>query len=276
MEQQQLPVQNSLSLHKREFNTIRDFLYRKAGIVMNDSKIQLVMCRLEKRVRQLECNSYSDYFRKLQKPEFAQEQFVLIDLLTTNETYFFREIKHFEFIKKHILPDTPNSHAMRIWSAASSSGEEAFSLAMILAEALPNNAWEIIGTDISTRVLEKAASGLYPLGAADKIPKPLLKKYCLKGKDEYADYLLIAPNIRKRVRFLYANLMEDIPKIGLFDIIFLRNVMIYFDMPAKQAVVTKLINQLLPGGFFIISHSETLSNLECSLRMVSPSIYQKV
>jgi chemotaxis protein methyltransferase CheR len=132
-----------------------------------------------------------------------------------------------------------------------------------------------MGTDISTRILEKAKQGLYPLQAAEKIPLPLLKKYCLKGSDEYEGFFLIDPALRKRVKFIYANLVDTLPELGSFDVIFLRNVMIYFDMTTKQRLIERIQNYLKPNGYFFISHSESLNGITCDLKMVSPSIYRK-
>ncbi len=143
----------------------------------------------------------------------------------------------------------------------------------VLAEHLPSNQWEIIGTDISSRMLDKARQGVYPLAAAEKIPPALLKKYCLRGRDEYEGFLLIDPVLRKHVKFQHANLVGDLPDLGRFDIIFLRNVMIYFEQDTKQQVIDRLQHHLLPGGLFIISHSESLNGLKSRFKMIMPSIY---
>lgn len=270
-----MAFQGSLKLHKREFNWIKEYLYENAGIVLNDSKMALVSGRLEKRLRQQGYGSYGEYFGVLGKPGFEQETAMAIDLLTTNETFFFREPQHFEFLKNHFFPAHPRAQPIRIWSAASSSGEEAFTIAMTAAESAQTNQWEVIGTDISTRIIEKAKRGLYPLNAAEKIPKPLLKKYCLKGNAEYEGFLLIDSALRKRVKFIHANLIDRLPDLGRFDVIFLRNVMIYFDLRTKQKLIENIQHYLQPGGYFIISHSESLNSIDSQLRMVSPSIYRK-
>lgn len=262
-------------LQRHEFNWIRDYLYKHTGIVLNDSKQALVSGRLDKRLRYHGFGTYSEYFCLLGKPGFEQETMLAIDLLTTNETYFFREHKHFEFIKNQILALHPAGRPLRAWSAASSSGEEAYTLAMVLAEYAATNQWEIIGSDISSRILEKARQGLYPLEAAEKIPQPLLKKYCLKGSNEYDGFFLIDTAIRKHVTFLYANLIVRLPDLGRFDLIFLRNVMIYFDMATKQKLIDRIQQYLNPGGYFFISHSESLNGMACGLKMISPSIYRK-
>ena len=266
---------NAIPLRQHEFLWIKDYLYRNAGIVLNDGKQALVCGRLEKRLRYYALNSYSEYFRQLNKPGFEQETYMAIDLLTTNETYFFREPKHFEFLTQNVFPQSPSGRSLRIWSAASSSGEEAYSLAMLMAEHVKTRQWEIVGTDISTRILDKARRGLYPLEAANKIPNGLLKKYCLKGSGEFNGFFLLDAALRKRVKFIYANLIDKLPDVGLFDVIFLRNVMIYFDMHTKQGLVERIQHYLHPGGYFIVSHSESLNGINSTLMQVSPSIYQK-
>ncbi|WP_330165382.1 CheR family methyltransferase [Methylomonas sp. LL1] len=262
-------------LHRHEFVWIKDYLYQHAGIVLNDSKQALVSGRLDKRLRFHGLTSYTEYFSLLGKPGYEQETVMAIDLLTTNETYFFREPQHFEFLQTHFFSVSPPGRPMRFWSAASSSGEEAYTLAMLAAEHSRTGQWEILGTDLSTRVLEKARNGLYPLSAADKIPLPLLKKYCLKGSGEYDGFLLIDSALRSRVKFMQANLIERLPDIGSFDVIFLRNVMIYFDMPTKQRLVERIQYYLRPGGYFFISHSESLNGMNSDLQMIMPSIYRK-
>ncbi|MFZ6801802.1 CheR family methyltransferase [Undibacterium sp. Di24W] len=265
------PVQ----LQKNEFEWISRFLYERTGIALNDGKQALVMGRLDKRLRSRGLNSYGDYFALLGRPGYDDETTAAIDLLTTNETYFFREPKHFEFLEKVVFPKYAKQRQIRIWSAASSSGEEAYTIAMTLADSFASDNWEVIGTDISTRVLEKASRGLYPMLAAEKIPRAMLKKYCLKGLEEFEDFFLMDAVIRKRVHFSTANLIEQLPDLGLFEVIFLRNVMIYFDRDTKKKLVQKIVEKLKPGGYFIISHSETLNGLDSPLELVAPSVYQK-
>lgn len=262
-------------LKHHEFVWIKDYLYKHAGIVLSDSKQALVCGRLDRRLRHHGFNSYSEYFRLFGKPGFEREAEMAIDLLTTNETYFFREHKHFEFLQTKLLAGAKAGKPLRFWSAASSSGEEAYTLAMLAAEYASNAQWEIIGTDISTRVLDKARRGLYPLDAAEKIPQPLLKKYCLKGSGEYDGFFVIAPSLRNQVKFIHANLIDQLPDLGCFDAIFLRNVMIYFDMPTKQRLIERMQSYLQPGGYFIISHSESLHGMQHSLQLIAPSIYRR-
>ena len=200
---------------------------------------------------------------------------VMVDLLTTNETYFFREPNHFDFLPKEIVPRCNNRSPLRVWSAASSSGEEAYSIAMLLAETLGGAPWEIVGSDICTRVLARAVTGHYGLARTEGIPPDYMRKYCLKGVRSQAGTFLIAPELRQRTRFLQINLMLPVDTaIGEFDVIFLRNVMIYFDAETKRQVVARLVEQLHPGGYFIVGHSESLNGLTDTLRAIKPTIYQ--
>lgn len=275
MNNKSIPYAAPVALKKNEFEWISRFLYERTGIALNDGKQALVMGRLDKRLRKRNLLSYSDYFALLGRPGYEDETTVAIDLLTTNETYFFREPKHFDFLKNVAFPQYQRQKQIRIWSAASSSGEEAYTIAMTLAEYFQGSDWEVIGTDISTRMLEKAQRGLYPMLAADKIPKPLLKKYCLKGRDEFEDFFLLDSSIRQRVHFSIANLIEPLPELGMFEVIFLRNVMIYFDKDTKKRLVEKITTKLRTGGYFIVSHSESLNGLDSPLKLIAPSIYQK-
>lgn len=266
----------SITLTPKEFDWISKYLYDKTGIKLNDGKQALVMGRLDKRLRARGVDNYSDYFALLGKPGFEDETTAAIDLLTTNETYFFREPKHFDFLKNVVIPKFAAKRKMRVWSAASSSGEEAYSIGMVLAEHFPTKQWEILGTDVSTRVLAKANRGLYPMLQAEKIPREYLKKYCLKGTQEFEDFFLIDSIVKDHISFELTNLVEPLPNYGVFEVIFLRNVMIYFDAATKNSIVKRIIEHLTTDGYLIISHSETLNGLNLPLRLVAPSIYQVV
>lgn len=235
----------------------------------------MVRSRLDKRLRLHELSDYADYLNLLGKRGLGDENEIRIavDLLTTNETYFFREPKHFDFLRTAVEKNGRSASQLRIWSAASSSGEEAYSIAMLLADMLGQN-WEIIGTDISGRILEKARRGVYPIDGLQKIPQSYLKRYCLKGRDEFDGWFMIDSALRRRVAFRHLNLLETLPDLGMFDVIFLRNVLIYFDLPTKQGVIKRIQSKLKPGGYLIISHSESLNGMDTSLRLVTPSIYQ--
>ena len=259
-----------------EFAWICDYLYAATGIVLKDGKQTMVVGRLGKRLTHYGLSTYTEYFQRLGNRD-GPEARIAIDLLTTNETYFFREPEHFTWLREtlNLMPrKRTGDEVVRIWSAASSTGEEAFSLAMMLADCLPQNEWQVLGTDISSRVVERARKGLYPMDAVPKIPPLMLRSYCLKGKGDLAGYLAISPAVAGRVRFQQLNLIQPLPALGKFDQIWLRNVMIYFDQPTKSALVNRMIPLLKPGGFMVVSHSETLSGLQDQLALVKPSIYR--
>ncbi len=258
----------------QEFNRFQRFIFEAAGISMASSKKALVSGRLSKRLQARQLKSFTEYFNLLSSGQAKDEVQTAIDLLTTNETYFFREPKHFELLKK-LAQAHKSSQPFRVWSAASSTGEEAYSMAMVLADTLDHNPWEILGSDISTRVLQRARAGHFPMERARNIPQPYLKRFCLKGMDEQDGTMLVERALRQRVRFIQANLNEALPQLGMFDVIFLRNVMIYFNGDTKRQVVARVISTLKPGGYFCIGHSESLNDISDALVSVAPSIYRK-
>lgn len=259
-----------------EFSLFQRLIYKIAGIALSDAKKILLVGRLTRRLKVYGFASFSLYYRMLASGEHVEELQTMVDLLTTNETYFFREPQHFAFLRDEILNKRRSPATFRVWSAASSSGEEAYSLAMVLAEHLPNTPWEILGSDISTQVLAKAATGHYSLARTEGIPPGFMNKYCLKGVRSHAGTFLIAPELRKRTRFCQINLLHQIDAdIGEFEVIFLRNVMIYFDPPTKARVVHNLLPRLKSGGHLIIGHSETLNGITDRLEAVVPTIYRK-
>lgn len=235
----------------------------------------MVASRLAKRLDHYGLSNYADYFRLVTSHAHPEEFQVMVNLLTTNETYFFREPKHFEFFTNEIIAKW-RGDAFRVWSAASSSGEEAYSLAMLLAENMRGRAWEVFGSDLSTRVLETARNAVYPLDRLENMDKKFLEKYCLKGVRSQTGLFRVDKTIRNRVRFAQINLMENLPvDLGLFDVIFLRNVLIYFDDATKKQVVERLFTALKPGGYFFVSHSESLHRVTDQVLVVTPSIYRK-
>ncbi|MBP8022642.1 MAG: protein-glutamate O-methyltransferase CheR [Azonexus sp.] len=264
------------AISDQEFALFQRLIYKIAGISLSDSKKVLLVGRLQKRLRHYQLENFNQYYRLLSSDEHPGELQVMVDLLTTNETYFFREPKHFDFLRQHILRGWRGERPFRVWSAASSSGEEAYTIAMVLADTLASKAWEIVGSDISTQVLDKARQGHYPMTRIDGIPRPFLSKFCRKGVRSQEGTFLINAELRARVNFLQVNLTQPVTAdVGLFDVIFLRNVMIYFDNDTKRRVVSHLLPHLRPGGHFIIGHSETLNGIVTSLNQVSPTIYRK-
>lgn len=263
------------ALSDGEFNQFQGLLRRIAGIHLAPGKKALVCGRLAKRLKHYELESYGEYFRLLTSGRPAHEMQIALDLLTTNETYFFREPKHFDFLRDHIVSGRRAGAGLRLWSAACSSGEEPYSMAMLLADCLGSAPWDIVASDISTRVLERARSGHYAMERAEHIPVAYLKSYCRKGIGHHDGTFLIEHSLRARIDFRQVNLNETLPQFGTFDVIFLRNVMIYFDLETKRQVVQRLIPALKPGGYLLIGHSESLNGITDALHTVSPSMYRK-
>ncbi len=269
------PATASGEMSDKEFVQFQRFIFDTAGITLSSAKKALVVARLGKRLRHYHLVSFGEYFRLLSSGSAPTEVQAAIDLLTTNETYFFREMKHFEFLRKLASTARRQGQALRVWSAASSSGEEAYSIAMVLADCMVDNTWEVIGSDISSRVLDRARHGHYPLERTTHVPLDYLKRYCLKGAGAQQGTLLVERSLRIRVQFVQVNLNEPLPRLGMFDIVFLRNVMIYFNDGTKRHVVDRILSMLKPGGHLIIGHSESLHGINDSVRQVGPSIYRQ-
>jgi chemotaxis protein methyltransferase CheR len=258
-----------------EFGKFQRFIYTTAGISLPDSKKALVSGRLAKRLTACGVSSYGEYFRLLTSGKSPQEVQQAVDLLTTNETFFFREPKHFEFLKAQMALVKQSRGSFRVWSAAASSGEEPYSIAMVLEDGIPGR-WEVLGSDISERVLEKARRGQYTMGRIANFPRGYLQRFCLKGVGTAAGTLLVEPQLRERVHFRHINLNATLPQIGVFDVVFLRNVMIYFNLQTKRSVVERLLGTLKPGGFLLVGHSETLMDVSAGVEQVAPAIYRKI
>lgn len=266
---------SAVGITEQEFAHFQRFIFEAAGISLSTAKQALVSGRLGKRLEHLSLGSFGEYFSLLASGRAPGEVQTAVDLLTTNETYFFRELRHFEHLRREAVAARGRGQAYRVWSAASSSGEEAYSIAMVLADCLEGGAWEVTGTDISTRVIERARTAHYPLSRTTQIPPPYLKRFCLKGQGAQEGTLLVERGLRKRVSFVHANLNAPLPQIGMFDVVFLRNVLIYFNADTKRQVVARVLAQLKPGGSFCIGHSETLNGISDAMVAVAPSIYRK-
>ena len=267
-------LSEAVPITDQEFLQFQKLIYQAAGINLSPAKKALVCGRLSNRLRQRAINSYAEYYRLLVSGEEPAEMQIAIDLLTTNETQFFREPKHFDFLRQNIAAGVKPGCTYRVWSAACSTGEEPYSIAMVLADCLGNSAWEVVASDISSRVLDKARTGHYPQARADNIPRHYLMSYCLKGIGRQKGTFLIDKALRERVQFMQINLNEPLPRIGEFNVIFLRNVMIYFSMETKQLVVRRILPLLKSGGCFIVGHSESLNGVIDGLNVVTPSIYK--
>ncbi|MBA3997859.1 MAG: SAM-dependent methyltransferase [Candidatus Accumulibacter sp.] len=259
----------------RAFRHIQALFHAESGIHLAEGKQALVASRLRKRLEALGLADFDAYCAFIEGGEGGAERRLLIDLLTTNETYFFREPMHFGHLAENVLPTLPG-RGVRIWCAAASSGEEPYSIAMTLDAGLGHADWEIVGTDLSRRVLARAADGLYPMARIDHLPPDFLKRYCLRGTGAYAGMLRIAPQLRARMRFAEHNLLHRPTALGQFDVIFLRNVLIYFDAPTRERIVRQALDALRPGGWLYIGRAESLHGLALPLAGEQPSIYRKL
>ncbi|OZY84222.1 SAM-dependent methyltransferase [Cellvibrio mixtus] len=259
---------SAFALHR-----IRDFVHRTAGIVIGPDKTALVTGRLWRRLAICGLPSYDAYVDFIARPEGAQERSIMLDLLTTNETYFFREPAHFDFLRNEIIPQHGNG-TLRVWCAAASTGEEPYSLAMVLADCVGNR-WDMLATDISSAVIAQARKGVYRAERLNHMPADYLKRFCRRGIGEYEGMLVVVPSLREQVNFDLHNLLNTRPDSEQFDVIFLRNVLIYFDNPTKQRVLANVLRALRPGGWLILGHCESLQGLQVPVDTLRPSIYRK-
>lgn len=265
-------------LSEADFWRYRRFMHEASGIDLGHSKMAMVESRLAKRVGELGLQGFGAYWRMINAPENEGERQFVINALSTNETYFFREPEHFTWLGEYASQHKPSTHRpFRVWSAASSSGEEAYTCAIVLAVALGENGnFEVIASDINTEMVKNARRGIYASNRTSKVPPHLMQRYFLWGRDEYRGMLRVAPEIAQHVHFRTLNLTDcSHVHIGLFDVIFLRNVMIYFNAETKQQVLQEVCHKLDDNGLLLISHSESLSNTDTNMIAIRPSFYRK-
>ncbi len=261
-------------LPEREFQLFRQLMYRATGVALTEAKKTLVVGRLSSRLRQLGISDYAAYYRYVTQGEDPDELQRLIDVLTTHETYFFREERHFQWLAQWARQRA--TAAMRLWSAACSSGEEVWTMAMVLADTLGTAArWSILGSDISAQVVEQARKAHYEDARTRGLPDTMRRRYCLKGVGSQEGTFLIDRALRDHAEFEVRNLLESPPDLQPFDVIFLRNVMIYFDPVTKKKVIENLLTQLKPEGFLVVGHSESLNGLTTDMVAVQPTIYRR-
>ncbi len=273
------------SLSAEAYRTLVDLVYKHSRIRIGPDKQPMLANRLRKRLRALGLDSFDEYCAVLRSRMRGQDEIEqLVDLISTNHTRFFREPDHFRFLTDRLLPELVSrlpaeGAAVRIWCAAASSGEEPYTIAMVLAEYFRQHgpvAWQVDASDISHRMLDLAERGIYPLDARHALPPDLLRRYFLRGVGTYAGSCRVKAELRKRVRFQRINLFQPeyaVPREQ--HAIFCRNVMIYFDPPSREALVQKLTRQLAPGGYLVIGHSESLLGIRHDLESVRQSVYRK-
>lgn len=286
--QPELAAAPPLVISDGDFQRIQRMFHEMAGIELAASKKPLVVSRLAKRLRLHGISRYGDYLALLDRPERAEERQSLVDLLTTHETYFFREPQHFELLRERVLKGWPPREKLRIWSAACSTGEEPYTLAMVAEEMLGGRGqarqaqriggdpWELLATDISLASLESAAAGHYAIAGCERIPPRYLNQFCLKGVGPQSGTFLVAKRLRKRVKFTQLNLTESLPEVGRFHVIFLRNVLIYFTPEKKREVVRRVARRLHRGGWLFVGHAESIHGSVPELVVERPSVYRRM
>jgi len=271
-------------LSDAEFKKFSDLIYQQVGIFMKLEKKELLNARLGKRLRACQLDSFQEYFEFISRPDQQHQEFVkFLDSVSTNFTSFFREVSHFEYLRDNVLPELmANKGGNRefvFWSSASSSGEEPYTLAMFLNEFSSHSVgfrYRIMATDISTRVLDMAARGVYPVEQTTKVPHDILKKYFQKGLGGSAGKVKVKDDLRRQVTFQRFNLMDEFPWSGEMDVIFCRNVMIYFDRQTQEKLIGKFYNCLNKGGYLFIGHSESIASLKHNFVQVEATTYKKM
>lgn len=269
-----------MQLTENEYISIKNYLYKIAGIDLSNHRMMMVQSRLIKRVHDLGLPNFKTYFKYLQE-NIQSEQEIFLNALTTNKTDFFRENKHFEFLRTTALPktiqQTTKNRIVNIWSAACSTGAEVYTLAMTLYEFLSGHStWKfrLLGTDINTSVLHTAEKGVYPSQIARDIPPAIFQRYFVRSQTNRSD-VEFRNDLRDNIKFRIHNLMTDSDLPLKFDFIFLRNVLIYFDPVAIEQVIKKMSRHLKSNGFLFLGHSETLNGIPHDLKAHRNSIYQK-
>lgn len=270
-----------LSVSPALFAKFQRLIHQETGIWLGDSKTALLCGRLSRRLRVLGFPSLDQYYDLLTQADQQEERAAMIDAITTNETRFFRDPRHFEFLEQRVIPRwrAQGRKTVRLWSAGCSSGEEPYSLAMLLARHLPRNqGWNvnILATDISTRMLAHACIGIYSLTKSTDIPEPLLKDWMLKGFAKHDGQMKVMPEIQQMVDFQSLNLAQGpYPPDGQFDVIFCRNVLIYFDPQSKQRAVERLTRCLARNGVLFVGQAENLSVVDSQLKGLAPAVYAR-
>jgi chemotaxis protein methyltransferase CheR len=269
----------SATLSDSQFAEISTLVKDQCGINLHDGKKELVKARLSKRLRALGLTRFHDYLALVQADPTGNELVAMLDALSTNLTRFFREPDHFVHLEKKVAERVAaGPRRLRVWSAGCSSGEEPYSIAMTLAERIRDwDRWDIaiLATDLSTAVLDRAARGQYDAERAASVPPALRQRYFDAEGDRHSQTYRIADRLRQKVRFARLNLMGSWPMRGPFDVIFCRNVMIYFDKPTQSRLVGRFHEMLAPGGTLFVGHSESLAGVSHSFTYVQPTIYQK-
>jgi chemotaxis protein methyltransferase CheR len=271
-------------LTEAEFRKFQTFVFRHAGIHLSAAKKALLVGRLSRRLRALGLESFGAYYELIARD--ADERTQAFDAICTNETHFFREPRQFEFLTTRVYPTWKvaveagtRSRTIRVWSAACSSGEEPYSIAMSLLTHFPKEeGWsvEVLATDLSTKILARAEAGLWPIDKSAEIPPAMLKRFMLRGVGSQDGKMKVGPEVRACVRFMRLNLNDaSYPVSGAFDLIFCRNVLIYFNAESKGGVIRRLLSHLAAEGILLLGHAETLNGVTDRVRSVGPTAYRR-
>jgi chemotaxis protein methyltransferase CheR len=272
------------SISNRDFGRLRSLIYEQSGISLSPDKKTMLELRVKRRLRSLHLDSFAEYCEYLFGPHGQKEEIVhLLDVVSTNKTDFFREPEHFEFLVRKAIPElmarNESGRPLLIWSAGCSTGEEPYTLAIVLKECGPANPgfrFRVLATDISTTVLAKAGRGVFTGEVVGPVPADLRQKYFMRSRDRDSKLLRVVPELRQLVEFRRLNFMDaDFGLSQKADVIFCRNVIIYFDRPTQEQIIQKLAAQLVPGGYAFVGHSETLHDMDVPLVPVAPSLYRK-
>ena len=272
------------TISNADFGRLRRLIYEQSGINLTADKKTMLELRIKRRLRSLNLHSYAQYCEYLFARQGQKQEIVhLIDVVTTNKTDFFREPGHFELLVQKAIPSilasNENGRPLLVWSAACSTGEEPFTLAMILndyALGHPGFYFRVLATDISTAVLAKAQLGVYSLEVVRPVPADMRRKYFMRSRDPDSKVLRVVPELRRQVEFRRLNFMDT--DFGLTDkahIIFCRNVLIYFDRPTQEKILQRLTRYLVPGGYLFVGHAETLHDIDVPVTPVAPALYRK-
>lgn len=271
-------------LSKRDYERLCDLIHAEAGIYLGAEKRVMLEVRIKRRLKALNLTSYEEYCDYLFGRTGMKEEMVhLIDVVTTNKTDFFREAKHFDFLRETALPEmatrNQGEHTALFWSAGCSTGEEPYTLAMVLSEYAqthPGFRFRILASDIATTVLKKAAMGVYNEDVLDPVAPLLRRRYFLRSRDRGSHQVRVVPELRRMVEFRRLNFMDsDYGIAGKADAIFCRNVIIYFNRNTQETILRKLTQHLVPGGYLFVGHAETLHNMDLPLVPVAPSLYKR-
>ena len=272
----------SAKMSDKDFRRLSNFITEHTGIKLPDVKKVMLQSRLQKRLRELNMDNYKDYVEFVFSEEGLQNEMIhMLDVVSTNKTDFFREPVHFEFLEKHVLPEYvrqfPVSRQMKIWSAGCSSGEEVYTIAMSLSECkenYPGFDFRILGTDISTDILQRALNAVYKEEKVETVPVKLKKKYLLRSKDRKLKKVRVISELRNKASFKRLNFMDTAYNIAEeFDVIFCRNVLIYFNRDTQEKVINRLCTKLHKGGYFFIGHSESIMGMDVPLKQIKPTIF---